>query len=242
MFVYYIKRRSGDIAVADLRNVEPYEKYSDDTIFCLSEPIKEQEYEYVKESLLKGINKKIIKGLKEKHALYVLLFPVFLTLLVFLTLCGFGIVFNTGNLLLLFGFCMIVGFLLISSILQNTRPVKIIRNMYINSLENPIFQYSDEISRLEGYYQSLYEYDLKTLATLLAEGKFPRYEGDVSKEFIVALGCYINDCNKPVLRYVNTLKTSSYNVEREREHIQNDTATGLLDIHLLAFYMGMFVK
>ncbi len=225
--------------MADLRNVDPYKKNEEDIIFNMSAPIKEREYDVAVEGLLKGIGKKMMEGLKEKHGVAMILAPIVINVAVVLILLSFGVFLSTVNLLLLSVFTLIAGVIFITSFLQNLNPVKAAKSSYVESLSDPIIIYTSEVENLEKYYQSLYDYDLRTLATLLAEDKVDGYDGEVSKEFLVALDCYIRDCNKLVMRYAKTLHSMSYNVETEKEHIQNDTATGLLDIHLLAFYLGL---
>lgn len=240
MIVYYLRRRSGDIAMADLRKVDAYTENSEDIFFNMSSPIKEREYDAAAESLMKGINKKIIQKVREKHGLSMLLISVFITFTIMLSIELSSFTLSIGNYALLLA-CVIIGATFISSgIYKNTRDVRKTRESYLKEINDPVLIYTEEMERLEEYYASLYDYDLKTLASHLAEGTLVPFDGNIPIGFLLALECYILDCNKHVHNYADTLLgTKTYNPENEKEHIQNDTATGLLDIHLLAFFVGI---
>ena len=242
MFVYYLKRRSGDLAMADLRKVEAYEGAEDEIVFLMSSPIKERDYDLASERILKGINKKILLRIQERHGIALSLIPIFASLLIYFGLIMPKIDISIANQALLFMFILIACVLLTIRLFRNQKVVKSTRESYAAQLQYPSIVYTDEMKKLEMYYEELYEYDLKTMAAMLAEGRIKGYEGDVSIGFLLALECYIIDCDKMVHRYARILNTPGYNQEREREHIQNDTATGLLDIYFLAFFLGVNKK
>ena len=242
MVVYYLRRRSGDIAMADLRSVRAYEETKENIVLNMSRPIEEREYDVAEENLIKGINKKINDGIGEKHGIALLLAPVVSVVISIILISLFNIKLSKVDLLiLLFAMAVACSFMTIS-FFQNQKSIKKTRSSYSDKLKKPVIKCTEEMDSLEKYYDSLYEYDLKTLATLLAEGKLKGYEKEPSIGFLLALECYILDCNKMVHRYAKILSSSTYNPEREREHIQNDMATGLLDLHLLAFFLGVNKK
>jgi hypothetical protein len=239
MVVYYLRRRSGDIAMADLRSVRAYEEAQEGVVMHMSRPIAEREYAAVEENLIKGINKKINDGIGERHGIALLLAPVLSVIVSIILISLLNINLSKIDLLiLLFTMAVACSFITVS-FLQNQKSIKKTRDSYANKLKKKKTVCTEEMDSLEKYYDSLYEYDLKTLATLLAEGKLKIYGKEPSIAFLLALECYILDCNKMVHRYAKILSSSSYNPEREREHIQNDMATGLLDLHLLAFFLGV---
>ena len=239
MVVYYLRRRSGDIAMADLRSVRAYEEAREGVVVHMSRPIAEREYAAVEENLIKGINKKINDGIGERHGITLLLAPVLSVIVSIILISLLNINLSKIDLLiLLFTMAVACSFITVS-FLQNQKSIKKTRDSYANKLKKQKTVCTEEMDSLEKYYDSLYEYDLKTLATLLAEGKLKGYGKEPSIAFLLALECYILDCNKMVHRYAKILSSSSYNPEREREHIQNDMATGLLDLHLLAFFLGV---
>lgn len=242
MEVYYIRRRNGDIAVADLRKVSCLGTHKEERIFLYhSLPLSEEELLYAKDGMRRGIHKKLSQEILRRHGLELYMVAAICAVASFFIasfLSDYSMsVFNR----ILIAICSwSIAWFITHNLFHMSLKVIKAKEKYGYRIDGIEPVRIDEIVEIEEYYKGLYEYDLKTLIEMLAYGTLPSYKGEISRGLLLALECYLINCERLVYRYAeNIINRRISNVESEIGHMETDTATGLLDIHLLALFVGL---
>ncbi len=243
MVIFFLKRKDSDICISDLRGVPLNKKDRGAPAFIhTSKEINEDELFFIRDSLEKGVNKKVRTFIEKKVWYYYLAGFVLLFAVLFASFSlyhGKRLFWNDAFLASLS--ISIFALLLFHVIFMNKKRISKYSSPYLARLEDPIYIYSEEVQTLEKYLNDIESMNIKDVITKITTFCVPPPPIHPSSAFIQSFDSYLADVNPSVLKYYRNLRGDGSNFKPKKEEtlLISETTLGFIDIYLLAFYIGL---